>query len=244
MLLNPLKPASPIRSVSIIDNRLNLVETFFLNQILLRDITTLLERSQDSQRILQKLSLGRGNADDLVGLAHTIETTQQVLERLQADKHYHQDTIETLLAEVNVPLALAKSITKAIDEEGLMQQQRLEETEATISAALATQAQEAIMDIGDNDEAPAVEAPRSKKKVRSVGPVIGKRMVSESQMEKLEAWVMQKRFGINYYSHFFASTPCSGSRRENTMEINNIFSFLNSLFSSFSYLRILETLAY
>lgn len=244
MLLNPLKPASPIRSVSIIDNRLNLVETFFLNQVLLRDITTLLERSQDSQRILQKLSLGRGNADDLIGLAHTIETTQQVLERLQADKHYHQDTIETLLAEVNVPLALAKSITKAIDEEGLMQQQRLEETEATISAALATQAQEAIMDIGDNDEAPVVEAPRSKKKVRSVGPVIGRRMVSEGQMEKLEAWVMQKRFGSITIATSLLPPLVPVAEERTQMEINNIFSFLNSLFSSFSYLRILETLAY
>lgn len=192
--------ASPARSVSIIDNRLNLLETFFLNEALMRDIRFLLEKSQDTQRILQKLSLGRGNAGDLIGLAHTIEITQKILERLAAEKYFHEVTMKDLVKELDVPLDLAKTITKAIDEEGLMQQQRIEESEATISAALA-QAQELGGGGGDG-----VPGPSLLKKAKTVGPIVGRRMINENHMEKLEAWIMQKRFGINYCIAFCFST--------------------------------------
>jgi DNA mismatch repair ATPase MutS len=149
----------------------------------------LLKKTHDSQRILQKISLGRGDADDLIGLARTIETTQKIIDLLSTDSHKHQSTIDTLISELDVPIELAKRITKAIDEEGLMQQQRIEESEATINAALMEGA------VLEDEE--GLEKGTGKEKRRTVGPRVGKRLLSEKEMERLEAWICHKRFACH-----------------------------------------------
>jgi len=149
------------------------------------------------------MSLARGGPRDLVGLAHTIQITQKILERLNSEELTHAASIEQLTEDVDVPLKLAKRILSSIDEEGLLQSLRIEESEEEVAAALA-EADEAITRADYLDPAAAIAAPTtyssSTSKRAKVGPRVGRRMLSEKDMERAEAWIMQKRFGINYYS--------------------------------------------
>lgn len=148
------------------------------------------------------MSLARGGPRDLVGLAHTIQITQKILERLNSEELTHAASIEQLIGDVDVPLKLAKRILGSIDEEGLLQNLRIEESEEEVAAALA-EADEAIARADYLDPAAAIAAPTtssSTSKRAKVGPKVGRRMLSEKDMERAEAWIMQKRFGISYYS--------------------------------------------
>ncbi|CAZ81378.1 unnamed protein product [Tuber melanosporum] len=189
---------SPITSITAIEHRLNLVETFKNDTHLRQDIQGLLKRTHDSQRLLQRMSLARGGAKDLVGLARTIQITQKILERLRSEKLTHAASVENLTGDVGVPLKLAKRILDSIDEEGLLQKLRLEESEEEIAAALA-EADEAITGEDYLDHAAAVVAPTtpsSTSKRARVGPKVGRRMLSEKDMEKTEAWIMHKSASI------------------------------------------------
>lgn len=159
----------------------------------------LLQKSHDSQRIVQKFSLGRGDADDLIALARTIEVTRGILELLSSSQTYndkgdsasnHRESMEALLKKLSIPSSLAKRITDSIDEEGLMQQQRMEESEKAEMAQMARTA------IGLEEESEEIiktgtEASRKSQKAKTGK---GQRIVSHKDAEKQQAWVMQKRF--------------------------------------------------
>ncbi|PWW78789.1 hypothetical protein C7212DRAFT_273125 [Tuber magnatum] len=192
LLTNWIK--SPITSITAIEHRLNLVETFKNDTYLKQDIQGLLKRTHDSQRLLQRISLARGGARDLVGLAHTIQITQKILERLNSEERTHAASVEQLTGDVDVPLKLAKRILNSIDEEGLLQKLRQEESEEEMAAALA-EADEAIVGADYFDPAATVAATTtssSTSKKTRVGPKVGRRMLSEKDMERTEAWIMQK----------------------------------------------------
>ena len=148
------------------------------------------------------MSLARGGPKDLLGLAHTIQITQKILKRLNSEELTHSASVEQLTGEVDVPLKLAKRILGSIDEEGLLQNLRMEESEAEVAAALA-EAGEEIAGVDYLGPAAAIATPTtssSTSKKARVGPKVARRMLSEKDMERAEAWIMQKRFGISYYS--------------------------------------------
>jgi len=136
-----------------------------------------------------------------VGLAHTIQITQKILERLNSEELTHVASVEQLTEEVDVPLKLAKRILNSIDEEGLLQSLRIKESEEV--AAVLAEAGEEITGADYLDPAAAIATPTtpsSTSKRARVGPKVARRMLSEKDMEKAEAWIMQKRFDISYYS--------------------------------------------
>ncbi|RPB00864.1 hypothetical protein L873DRAFT_1827514 [Choiromyces venosus 120613-1] len=192
LLTNWIK--SPITSITAIEHRLNLVETFKNDTYLREDIQSLLKRTYDSQRLLQKMSLARGGARDLVRLARTIQTTQKILERLKSENLIHAASVEQLVEGVDTPLNLAKLILDSIDEEGLLEKIRMEESEEEIAAALA-EADGEIAAADYIDPAAAVVTPiapsSTSKKAKKV-PSVGKKMLSEKDAERAEAWIMQK----------------------------------------------------
>jgi DNA mismatch repair ATPase MutS len=139
---------APSTSLSIINNRLDLVQELLDHEALREDIIALLKRTSDTYRLLQKFSIGRGDADDLLGLARTIELMQQVSEivhdhiinRLSKPeiegKRGSDEVVEneyTFLWDIltrldlETPLKVARNIQAAIDEEGLNQKQLVEE---------------------------------------------------------------------------------------------------------------------
>ncbi|TQS32184.1 hypothetical protein Golomagni_07507, partial [Golovinomyces magnicellulatus] len=139
----------------------------------------------DSQRLVQKFALGRGDPDDLLGLASTIRATEDVVSHLKractgSEDSEHPDCLESLTRRISSaePLKLAKRINDAIDEEGVVHQQEAQEATASEVMALA----ENIVSTEGNQE-DANSLPKAKRKrVQSV---------REAYDNENESWVMK-----------------------------------------------------
>lgn len=105
---------------------MDLVDTFLNDSHLLADVIYHLRHTHDSQRLVQRFSLGRGDSDDLLSLARTIRETEQILARLKEKGH---PSLDHIIARIVIPERLCERIEAAIDEEGLVRKQRLEELE-------------------------------------------------------------------------------------------------------------------
>ncbi|CCX10853.1 Similar to MutS protein homolog 1; acc. no. O13921 [Pyronema omphalodes CBS 100304] len=103
-----------------IEARQEQVAAFLADEELREDMVELLNRTYDSQRIVQKFSLNRGSPDDLVALARTIEATQDIVNRL---KKANNPAFADLIERLDVPMDLAKRILNSIDEDGLQRHQ-------------------------------------------------------------------------------------------------------------------------
>ncbi|EME43752.1 hypothetical protein DOTSEDRAFT_151250 [Dothistroma septosporum NZE10] len=130
---------SPSMSLPIIDSRLDLVQELLQHEPMREHVTALLRRSSDTCRLLQKFSVGRGDADDLLGLARTVEVMHCVADLLHSHILAHQEDLTTEHAvncpdltflwdilrrlDLETPSKVAQKITSAIDEAGLNQQQ-------------------------------------------------------------------------------------------------------------------------
>lgn len=159
---------------------------------------SLLSRTFDSQRLVQKFSLGRGDADDLISLLRTIEATNEIANALGKDtcssefdlKPEIQTSPGNLGAFQNLsrrlaldgPKALASRIAAAIDEDGLIQSHRLEEND---SAGMVSLAQGILLEEGSLDDKKATSAILRNKPIE-------KRPL-EQQTEEQETWIMRKR---------------------------------------------------
>jgi DNA mismatch repair ATPase MutS len=116
-------------------------------------VTALLCRTSDSQRLVQKFSLGRGDADDLISLGKTIRMTERIVKGLEnaspegslysteeaTQLGVENQVIENLVRRLKLQGTdrLAKAIEDTIDEEGLMKTHIIEDTEASNMMALA-----------------------------------------------------------------------------------------------------------
>jgi len=70
-------------SLSVINERLDLVEEMLEYPQLRQDLITLLRRTFDTLRLVQNL-IGRGDADDLVELSKTVLTTSDIANLVNA----------------------------------------------------------------------------------------------------------------------------------------------------------------
>ena len=190
--------ASPSMSLRIIIERQNLVSKFLNDRALREDIVAVLRRTFDSQRLLQKFSMGRGDPDDLLSLYRTIEATNVIAGLLeqglrlpsQPDHKKALDPIscfESLQAlsrrlRLEEPMQLASRIAGAIDEDGLVQSHRLEETDA---ASLVSIAQEVLQSGGSaKDEGASPGTLRSKATTTAR---------ADQEAEDVDTWIMRKQ---------------------------------------------------
>lgn len=106
---------------------------------LLDDTVQLLKQTEDTHRLVQGFALNRGNADDLLDLATTINTTRQVGRVLQSSASKHLLHIQQLHNRFHWegPDHVAAQIINAIDQEGLQLQHQNEEAEVVAAAGLA-----------------------------------------------------------------------------------------------------------
>jgi hypothetical protein len=114
----------------------------------------------------------------------------------------HRASMGALLKRLDIPLTLAKKITKSIDEEGLMQQQRNEQSEA---AEMIARVQEVIKDIKDEEGSGSTledsGSAETKEILNSAAAGLRKRRIlSGKDQERQEAWIMKKRFAIESHS--------------------------------------------
>jgi DNA mismatch repair ATPase MutS len=173
-----------------------LVETFLNDEPLREDIVAFLKRTHDSQRIVQRISMGRGDAEDMVALAKTIVVTNEILERLREANH---KVFAPIIARVCSPTELAERLLNAIDEEGLMRH-RMEAADvaATVSEPPSPQdvmeANKAAEELFEE----VMEAGAGKKKMRrkrisqGIENSLNRAMMSETDGE--DAWIMKKRY--------------------------------------------------
>ncbi|KKY26180.1 putative dna mismatch repair protein muts [Diplodia seriata] len=74
---------SPSMSLDIINQRLDLVAALIEGPALRENLAALLRRSFDTWRLVQKFSIGRGDADDLLELSKTVQITKDVAQLLE-----------------------------------------------------------------------------------------------------------------------------------------------------------------
>ena len=152
-----------------------------LNDDELRERTTiLLRRCHDSHRLLQKFAFGRDDPDDLLALASTVTATQDLVATLTRDSK-RDECIHALVTRIHLdgPTTLSKRIREAIDEEGVVQQHRLEDEEAGEMQALA---QEIVVSEGSKEDSTILKKPARRKKPTSI---------REHYSDDNEAWIMK-----------------------------------------------------
>ena len=188
--------ASPSMSLQVINARLDIVTVFLRDRALREEITSLLRRSFDSQRLVQKFSMGRGDADDLISLLKTIEATSTIASLLDIQSNSSEVSTETdsldrkhrlslqslrHRLQLEEPKALATRIADAIDEDGLTESHRIEEAE---KADVISMAQEVLEKEGSSeDQAAMTRLSRSKAKQK---PSV------DQEAEQQDAWVLRK----------------------------------------------------
>ena len=159
---------SPSLSLSVINNRLDLVQELRDRDGVREDIQGLLRRTYDTSRLLQRFCIGKGDADDMLGLAKTIAVVQQIsdlvhtecaVDSSQTEPQMHEiSCLEKLFERLDLtgPTKVAKSILSAIDEDGLSRKHQAEVEQATESETMA----EAVM----SADAAGIEPPKLAKR--------------------------------------------------------------------------------
>ncbi|OAR02319.1 hypothetical protein LLEC1_00440 [Akanthomyces lecanii] len=173
--------SAPSTSKDAITTRQNLVACFIASPDIRDLIITLLRRSHDSQRLVQKFALGRGDADDLIGLADTIQATVGIVDLM--DKAAREPCLKPLAAltkriDLREPLKLADRITEAIDEDGVVLQQEAADSKASQILAIA---EGVVATEGSTEDASSL--PKGKRKRPT--------SIKEHYAEDNEAWIMK-----------------------------------------------------
>ncbi|KAK0729163.1 muts domain V-domain-containing protein [Apiosordaria backusii] len=205
----------PSTSLKVINARQDLVERFIQDEDLRDAIIVLLRRSHDSQRLVQKFALNRGDADDLLQLASTIKATEDIVALLEASissqgkdvkdtspedaEEEEEDPLTALLSRISLkqPLKLAHSIRSAIDEENLVQQHQLEDSQA---GELLSLAQEIVSSEGTEEDGSLLPKsklppPPSTTTTTTTSKPKPKKSASirDHYSEETELWIMQPR---------------------------------------------------
>jgi DNA mismatch repair ATPase MutS len=129
-----------------------------------------LQKSHDSKRLVQKFTLGRGDADDLLALAATIRATHDLLLVLQRACNIEGQTSGEALRcltsisdriELDEPKLVAEQIQAAIDEDGLAQQHSIADQAA---ASLMDLAEQVASEEGSAEDVAAVTKKNRKRK--------------------------------------------------------------------------------
>ncbi|KAL3448966.1 muts domain V-domain-containing protein [Aspergillus insuetus] len=183
---------SPSTSLPVINERLDLVSVFIEDSEVRDMLIQLLKRSYDAQRLVQKFTLGRGDPDDLICLSRAIEASKEV-KRVLSDKNFDETSehtseasrrsLQTMIDRLYLdgPTVLADKILSAIDEEGLLQKQRIEDDTATEAAVLAQEVTLSEGSPGDLESLP--------KKVRAKG---GDRSTLTDDPSAVDTWIMRQ----------------------------------------------------
>jgi len=145
---------APSMSLQEIDHRLDLVEELITFPVLREEITTLLKRAHDALRLVSRFAYGRGEPDDLIDLARTINTTSHIATIITDHIRRQSSSVESadlgdsplqlLLSRFSLEqcVTLGKRILESIDEERLEQMHHMEDQLAGRFLAMADEALE------------------------------------------------------------------------------------------------------
>ncbi|KAK3675801.1 MutS protein 1 [Recurvomyces mirabilis] len=187
---------APSMSLSMINDRLDLIQELLSSDALREDIVALLRQTADTLRLLQRFSIGKGDADDLLNLARTVDVMGQVAELLHDHIIARQEPLEVTPEEPNArpmdldflwdilhrldlegPAKLARVIEDAIDEESLTRQH-------TIEAEQQEEAESVVEGVIKAEEA-GEEAPKRGKRASKATP-------KTTEETSSEIWIMRR----------------------------------------------------
>ncbi|KAM0790603.1 hypothetical protein ACM66B_004468 [Microbotryomycetes sp. NB124-2] len=136
---------APSSILSEIHSRQSLVSAMYHQASTRRYLASLLKTFDDSQRLLQRLYLGRGSSFDLLGLKrfavgvdtirHELESALDVIE-LEDEK----GSVKSLLSRFGDHSALAEEIDRAVDEDALVERTKAQERRAAVLETLGSTA--------------------------------------------------------------------------------------------------------
>ncbi|KAK5990372.1 MutShomolog 1-like protein [Cladobotryum mycophilum] len=176
---------APSTSLEVIQARQDTVAHFIDSSDLRDSIIVLLRRSHDSQRLVQKFALGRGDPDDLLGIASTIRAAEDIVHLLKAASTSAKgssspDCLAALASRIDLkePIKLANRIRESIDEEGIVHQHEVEDSEASHMMALA---EDIVSSEGTEEDSSVLPKGRKKKSVT----------LREHYAEDNESWIMK-----------------------------------------------------
>lgn len=135
-------------SIPVINERLDLVSLMVEDDSLRERLVALLRRTFDTLRLVQKFTFGRGDADDLMELSQSIKITDEIASTLNTFIEGGRDALKTtdcvislrsLLDKLSLeqPMKMAERILDSIDEDGLSERHRLEDSQAEALTDLA-----------------------------------------------------------------------------------------------------------
>jgi len=180
--------SSPSTSLEVINSRHDLVSRFIDDTALRDGIITLLHKSHDSQRLVQKFALSRGDPDDLLRLASTIQATKHIVDLMKSrlpSSSPSDDCLSSLISRINIdaPLQLAHRISEAIDEEGLSAKHQIEDSEEGSMIALA----QSIVSTEGTSPSDDILPKSAKKRASPTKPT----SLREHYGEDSEVWIMK-----------------------------------------------------
>jgi DNA mismatch repair ATPase MutS len=182
---------SPSLSLSVINNRLDLVQELRDRDGIRENIQGLLRRTYDTSRLLQRFCIGKGDADDMLGLAKTIAVVQQISDLVHVEgaavkpdqgepRILETSCLESLFERLDLtgPMKVAKSILSTIDEEGLSRKHQAEIEQATESETMA----EAVMNV----DAAGIEPPKLARRASK------QTAAAAAPSNEQDIWIMRK----------------------------------------------------
>lgn len=180
---------SPSMSLSEINGRLDLISELLEHDQLREETMSALRRTTDVLRLLQRFSIGKGDADDLLALAKTIQIVNQIVSMMSTHLLPQKSATDSLHSSLSLralvdrldldgPSKLATRILEAIDEEGLSQQHMAEEAEAVGVVELAEQ---------------IIEADDPKSKTAKRGKTTAQKAAVVAELDAGEFWIMRRR---------------------------------------------------
>lgn len=172
-----------------INGRMDLTTELLEHDQVREDTMSALRRTTDVLRLLQRFSIGKGDADDLLALAKTIQIVSQIANMMNthlSSRKSATDSPPSFLPlralvdrlDLDDPSKLASRILEAIDEEGLSQQHMAEEAEAVGVVELAEQ---------------VAEADEPKTKTTKRGNASAQKAPVVAELNAGEFWIMRRR---------------------------------------------------
>ncbi|KAI9888685.1 MAG: DNA mismatch repair ATPase msh1 [Vezdaea aestivalis] len=189
--------ASPSASLKVIEERLDLVTYFLHAEDMREQILALLQQTSDSQRLVQKFSLGRGMPDDLLSLSKTILSMNQVAELFDSvfDESVSRSSgdneallpVKDLVSRLNInePTTLAQRINEAVDEEGVQENHAVADDEAAGFSELAEQVL--------SGKATVLSTDQSRPGPRASKPRSARTILTPARDIEDEIWIMKRK---------------------------------------------------
>ncbi|ODQ68127.1 hypothetical protein NADFUDRAFT_20105 [Nadsonia fulvescens var. elongata DSM 6958] len=157
--------SNPLLDIASIERRQNAVQQFLERPSLKASVISALSSSNDLARIVQRISLNRADATDLVSLARAILCAETIKERilLEIDNGYDvNSSILDIFNNILMPVKLARKILLFVDEDCLMEKMRQDE----------------------------IQSPESLESI-SVNDIRGKKQIKERRKDGLDIFVLK-----------------------------------------------------